>query len=95
LQPLFAESRTGSLPALTGIFGASARCIPGIRRAKAQGWKNAAIPIIAGLGRTTWVTSNIGVTHVFYSKRWREEKGETVKAIPSRKKHSNVAETVP
>jgi hypothetical protein len=42
-----------------------------------------------------WVTPNFGVTHIFYSKRWREEGGETVKAIPSRKKHSDVAETVP
>jgi hypothetical protein len=39
--------------------------------------------------------SNIGVTHNFYSKRWREEGGETAKAIPNRTKHSDVAETVP
>lgn len=57
--------------------------------------KNTAIPIIAGLCGTTWVTSNIGVTHNFYSKRWWEEGGETVKAIPIRNKNTDVAETVP
>ena len=35
-QPLFAETRTRPIAALTGIFGANARCIPGLRCAKAQ-----------------------------------------------------------